>query len=123
MSATKEVPVVNTEAAHENWLAFQAAWDAGHQDYVTHADKCDNFYVGNQWDEATLAKLGGRPALTINLALRTINAIKGHYYTSRADMMFKPSRNASEEQAMALTRLVDQILESNMYSKYVEPML
>lgn len=113
----------NENVAMENWVAFDAAWAAGHSDYVKHADKCDNFYVGDQWDDATLAKLGGRPALTINLALRTINALKGTYSSTRADLMFKPSRNAVEDQAQVLTRLVDQVLESNMYSKYVEPML
>ncbi len=38
-----------------------------------------NYYVGNQWDVADLAKLQAkkRPALTINLILPTINLLAG----------------------------------------------
>jgi len=111
----------NSDGARENWDAFTAAYAAGHSEYVDEADKCDRFYVGEQWDKATLDKLGDRPALTINLALRTINAIKGQYSTNRADIVFKPRRAASEEQAKVVTQLIDQILESNMYTSYVEP--
>ena len=101
--------------AIDNWEAFQRYYDAGHEEYVEHADKCDNFYVGNQWDDEDIADLEaqGKPALTINIAMRSINAIKSAYSSQRADIIFKPRKDATEPQATIMTQLMDQILESN----------
>lgn len=102
--------------AKESFDAFQDAFDrTNHDKYIEHANRCDNFYVGEQWDEATLAALGDRPALTLNMALRAINAIKGQYSKSRADIIFKAKNDATKEQAQALTYLMDATLDNNKY--------
>jgi len=105
------------DVAAENWDAFTDAYDKRHEDFVKHANKCDEFYVGDQWDKDTLLALeaAGRPALTINLAQSTINAILGHYSTTRADILYKPKKQVTEEHARVFTKLGDQILESNSF--------
>ncbi|SVC08178.1 uncharacterized protein METZ01_LOCUS261032, partial [marine metagenome] len=79
------------------------------------AKKCDAFYRGDQWDEQDLAALEaeGRPALTINTILPTINTVLGEQATRRADIKFKPRRNADNEVATILNKLFMQISDNN----------
>ena len=41
---------VNTELANKIWLRYAYARDNGHTKFVEKADKCDRFFVGDQWD-------------------------------------------------------------------------
>jgi hypothetical protein len=103
--------------ATSNWQSFQECWDATEQDkYIELADRCDKYYTTEQWEEAEINELGDKPALTINLASKTINAILGHYAATRADIILKPRRDATEAQAQAFSRLIDHILDSTGYS-------
>ena len=63
------------QLALDQWNAYTRARDNGHQDYIAVAKRCDAFYRGEQWDAADLSTLDdqGRPALTINTILPTIN--------------------------------------------------
>ena len=65
--------------ARRNQEQFKSARDAGHDKYVELSMKCDDFYRGHQWDDADKARLDsqGRPALTLNMVLSTVNAILG----------------------------------------------
>jgi len=103
------------DAARENWSAFNDAYVNGHQQFTRDADKHDRYYVGDQWEDDTLAALGDRPALTINMALKTINAIKGHYGSTRADIMYKAGKDTTELQAQLMTQVSDSILHNNKY--------
>jgi hypothetical protein len=107
--------------AENNWVAYQRARDAGHDDWLETAKKCDNFYLGDQWDESDKAKLDaeGRPALTINEILKVVNAFLGKQSGQRVDLTFKPRRDATDETALALSKLVDQVLDHNSY-EFVE---
>lgn len=109
--------------AKDNWSAYQRAKQAGHDDYVELAKKCNRFYIGGgeQWDSEDRARLeaDGRPALEINMILSTVNTILGEQQTQRADIIFKPRKNANQETADALTALVMQIQDNNKY-EYVE---
>ena len=49
--------VSERKIAESNWNAYRRACDAGHDDYITHAIRCDKFYLGEQWDEKVLKKL------------------------------------------------------------------
>jgi len=101
-----------------NWSAFRFAYDqTGHSQYVTDANKFLRFYASEQWREEDLAALGDRPALTINIAKKVINAVMGRYLTTRADFQWKPAKNATRDQSIVLTQLFDQILEHNKYDR------
>lgn len=112
------------KAADRNWAAFQRADQAGHSEYVKFAERCNAYYLGDQWGEDEIQKLRdeGRPFLTLNQILQVINSIYGHYSQKRADFAFKPRKGAqSSEMANTLTRLVDCVLEKNDFHESVEP--
>jgi len=79
------------------------------------AKKCDAYYQGDQWDfqDAAILDAEGRPALTINTILPTINTVLGEQSTRRADIQFKPRRGGDEEVAHTLNKLYMQIADNN----------
>ena len=97
------------------WDRYTRARDNGHVDYVDLAKKCDAYYQGEQWDSSDIAALDaeGRPALTINTILPTINTVLGEQVNRRADIRFKPRRGAEQETADTLTKLFLQIADNN----------
>ena len=101
--------------AKRQWEAYSRARDHGHLDYVEMAQQCDAFYRGEQWDEADISALDdqGRPALTINTILPTVNTVLGEQSTRRADVQFKPRGNGNQETADVLSRLYMQIADNN----------
>lgn len=103
------------ELAKEQWNCYTRARDNGHDDYIDIAQQCDAFYRGHQWDEADMAALDdqGRPALTINTILPTINAVLGEQTTRRMDIAFKPRGRGQQEIADVLTKLFLQISDNN----------
>ncbi len=94
---------------------YERARDNGHLDYIETAKKCDAFYRGNQWDPSDVAVLDdeGRPALTINTILPTVNAVLGEQRTRRADINFKPKGGGTQEIADVLNKLYLQIADNN----------
>lgn len=101
--------------ASNQWDRYIRARDNGHLDYIEMAKKCDSYYRGEQWDEADIAALDaeGRPALTINTILPTINTVLGEQSTRRADIQFKPRRGGDAEVAHTLNKLYMQIADNN----------
>jgi hypothetical protein len=79
------------------------------------AKKCDDFYRGDQWDmeDQDALEAEGRPALTINTVLPTINTILGEQSSRRADIRFKPRRGADQALADTLTKVFMQIADNN----------
>ena len=116
MAKTKKIdPAKEEEITRTQWARYERARDNGHLEYVHMAQRCDEYYQGEQWDpddEAVLEQ-EGRPALTINTILPTINTILGEQSTRRADIQFKPRRGGSEEVAHTLTKLYMQISDNN----------
>ena len=101
--------------ADTQWDRYIRARDNGHLEYVEMAKKCDAYYRGDQWDAADIAALDaeGRPALTINTILPTVNTVLGEQSTRRADIQFKPRRGGDAEVAHTLNRLYLQIADNN----------
>lgn len=108
-------PGEEDKLAHDQWDRYVRARDHGHLDYVDLAKKCDAYYQGEQWDAEDVAMLDaeGRPALTINTILPTVNTVLGEQSSRRADIKFKPRRGGSEEVAHTLTKLYMQIADNN----------
>ena len=101
--------------ASSQWDRYERARDNGHLEYIEMAKKCDAYYQGDQWDfqDAAILDAEGRPALTINTILPTINTVLGEQSTRRADIQFKPRRGGDEEVAQTLNKLYMQIADNN----------
>lgn len=114
-NANRLTPAEQQEVASRQWDRYVRARDNGHLEYIELAKKCDAYYRGEQWDEADVAALEaeGRPALTINTILPTVNTVLGEQSTRRADVQFKPRRGGEAEVAQTLTKLYMQIADNN----------
>lgn len=106
---------INNALATEQWLRFQYCRDNGHLDFVAKAEKCDNFFIGNQWAQADTQALAeaGRPALTINKIISTIGTILGEQIYNRTEVLFRPSAGSPAEVAEALSKVWMQISQNN----------
>lgn len=115
MKEQKISPAKEEEITRSQWARYERARDNGHLDYVRMAQRCDSYYQGEQWDpeDESALEQEGRPALTVNTILPTINTILGEQSTRRADVQFKPRRGGSEEVAHTLTKLYMQIADNN----------
>ena len=114
-----------SDPAQENWAAFTRAWN-GHLTYVKQAEKYNEFYLGEQWEEDARRQLDeeGRPVLTLNEIMQVINAVRGHYSRTRVDPSFRPARGgATADVAKTLTRVMDAIFDSNDYVERIEPQM
>jgi len=103
--------------ARNQWNRYTRARDSGHLDYCDLAKQCDAYYRGEQWDAQDKAQLEaeGRPALTINSILATVNTVLGHQSAQRADIIFKPRRNADQGLADTMSKVFKQIMDNNDY--------
>lgn len=115
MAKIKTQSIEDQQLAQQQWNRYVRARDNGHLQYVEMAKKCDAFYRGDQWDQVDLAALEaeGRPALTINTILPTVNTVLGEQSTRRADVQFKPRRGGDQDVASVLTKLYMQIADNN----------
>lgn len=111
-----------TSIALESLERFQTAVRSGHSTWVRDAKKYNDFYIGNQWTASDQKKLdeSGRPALTINLILSTINTLIGEQLERRIDARFRPVSNGDEETAFRLNRLTHHILVQNHFDQLEE---
>jgi hypothetical protein len=101
--------------AKTQFNAYVRARDHGHEDYIHMAKKCDAYYRGEQWDEFDMQELDdqGRPALTINTILPTVNAVLAEQSTKKADIQYKPRGGGNQEIADVLTKVYAQISDNN----------
>jgi hypothetical protein len=108
-------PEEELEIAENQWNRYERARDNGHEDFIDRALKCEVYYRGDQWAEEDVAALAaeGRPALTINTILPTVNTVLGEQSSRRADVQFKPRKRGDEAVATTLTKLFMQIADNN----------
>lgn len=102
--------------AREQYVSFMRVYD-GHKTWVKQALRHDDMYVGDQWlqQDKDVLDAQGRPHLTVNLILSTINVMLGEQITSRLDLQYKPRNGEHEQNAFALTKLVNAIMDANNY--------
>lgn len=74
MSPEEEGRIASTQ-----WDRYERARDNGHLEYIEMAKKCDAYYQGDQWEieDVSILDAEGRPALTVNTILPTINTVLG----------------------------------------------
>jgi hypothetical protein len=108
-------PAEEQRLASIQWDRYVRARDHGHLEYIHMAKKCDEFYRGDQWDmeDQDALEAEGRPALTINTILPTVNTILGEQSSRRADIRFKPRRGGNQALADTLTKVFMQIADNN----------
>ena len=109
------MPIDNT-LSHELWTRYQWLRDNGHFKFVEKANKCEDFFEGQQWDKEDLALLKAyrRPALTINKIISTISNVLGEQIFNRTDIHFKPrNEGATQDVAEVLTKVFMQISDNN----------
>jgi len=106
---------VDTTATQHQWMRYQFVRDNGHADFVNKADKCNNYFIGQQWDPNDVALLNAqrRPALTINKIISTISNVLGEQIHNRSDISFQPRSGAPAELAETLTKVFRQISDAN----------
>ena len=101
--------------AEDNWQRYVRARDMKHRKYVARAKRNDQMYLGEQWLESDRKALEsqGRPALTMNLILGTVNAAMGEMAKSQADVQFKPARGTNEQAAKDLNYVYQYVAQQN----------
>jgi len=107
------------DVANENWEAFDRAYQSRHERFLKDAERFNKFYMGEQWDPEIRAKLEreGRPVLTINEILRTVNAVLGAHAENRVDIRYRPRQDGNSETAKALTHTSDFVYEQTKYQE------
>lgn len=107
---------VNNDLTTDVWLRYQYLRDNGHLEYVAKAERCEDFFVGLQWNKGDLAllKTQMRPALTINKIISTLSNVMGEQIFNRTEISYQPRNNgATNEVADALSKVYMQISDNN----------
>ena len=109
------------QIAERNYQRYKRARDSGHTEYLKKAEQCGKFYKGDQWNEDDLESLksAGRPALTINKVLSTVNTLLGEQSSRRASFQAKVRKDGSQELANIISKVMLQVSEANDL-EYVE---
>lgn len=87
--------------------------DAGLRDEAERMRKGFNFYVGNQWEPADIAKLDAekRPHLTINLVLPIINLLAGIQRQGKQDITVVARKGGIKKLAAVFTETMRDCLD------------
>lgn len=106
---------INTALAAKTWNRYCYARDHGHNDFILKAERCNKFFVGEQWDRRDLEALQAqlRPALTINKIISTIGNVMGEQIYNRSEIGFRPASGADPATADVLTKVFKQISNDN----------
>jgi hypothetical protein len=101
--------------ASANYNAYLRLRDNGHSDWVVNAQKQSDFYLGEQWSDADRKALEdeGRPALTMNAILSTVNTLQGELIQNQADIQFKPLKGGDENTAQFLNAIWREVHSRN----------
>lgn len=101
--------------ARENYTSYAYSRDNGHTDFVEKARLCERFYQGLQWEEKIRKRLErlGKPVVTINEILATMNVVQGEQINNRADITFRPFEDGDSQTAVALAKTYLQISNAN----------
>ena len=101
--------------AELNHQKYKRARDNGHTDFAKKFQKNSDYYAGDQWEKEVLKQLAaeGRPALTINKILSTVNVLLGEQLSRRASFQAKVRRDTNDELAQIVTKTLMQVCESN----------
>lgn len=103
-------------AASENWARYLYGKDRGHTDYLTHAARCEDMYLGGgrQLTPEQRAALiaARRPGYEFNQIMPSVNSAIGYQIHNRMDIAFKPRGGDSDLfKATILSKAVMQVAD------------
>lgn len=101
---------------------FDEAYSHGHRLYVEKEKRNSDFYRGEQWDPRDRKRLEneGRPCLTLNLVLSTVNAIIGEQLDRKVEAVFSADATGNVNTANALNKITRCILKSCNFDEVEE---
>ena len=104
--------------AREQYKRYEYARDLGHLRFLEKAQKCADYFDGQQWEENVRAQLKaqGKPILTINKIFATLITILGQQVEQNSDVSFEPTSGGSDAVAGALSQVWVQIAQNNKLS-------
>lgn len=107
---------IGDAAARENWARYQYGKDRGHLDYLPHAARCEDMYMGGgrQWTPEARAQLTQerRPCYEFNEIKPSVNATIGYQIHNRMDIAFKPrGGDADLNRATILSKVAMQVVD------------
>lgn len=107
-----------SEIVKNQWGRYVRARDSGHLEYLKKAKKCDSYYRGDQWEVSDKLALEseGRPALTINMVLSTVNAVIGEHAANTVEFHFVPKAEGTEHTPNVMSKLAKAICDANQYT-------
>lgn len=116
MNTTISINSIADEAARENWLRYQYGKDRGHIDYLPHAERCEDMYMGQgrQWTSGAKAQLASerRPFYEFNEIKPSVNSAIGYQINNRMDIAFKPrGGDADLDRATILSKVAMQVAD------------
>lgn len=114
----------NRDIARDVFWRFHEVYHRGHIDYMQHARRLEDFYLGGgrQWTHAARTQLEGegRPVREVNTILPTVNAAAGYQINNRVEISYLPKgRGADEETAKVTSKVIKHALDNTKY-RYVE---
>lgn len=110
------------------WERYEYARDRGHRQYVAQATLCENFYLGEQVDDATGLRYGGqwrdadrqhnysnrRPVHEFNVIWPAVNIAMGYQLNNRMEATFRPRGGlADQETADILSKVFRSVSDQN----------
>ena len=109
-------PVTADSAARDNWARYLYGKDRGHTDYLPHAARCEDMYLGGgrQLTPEQRAALiaARRPGYEFNQIMPSINSAIGYQIHNRMDIAFKPRGGDSDLfKATILSKAVMQVAD------------
>lgn len=107
--------VDKADLADKTWSRYMYCRDNGHVQWAEVANRCQNFYIGEQWSTADKARLNSerRPAITVNRVYSTMNTLLGELINNRSEALCRPKNGAPSEQADVMTKVLKQIADNN----------
>ena len=117
LNATTSSSTGDDQVVNNQWARYERARDNGHDKFIAEAKQCNAYYIGDQWSEADRSKIEseGRPCLTVNMILSTVNAILGQNAANSAEFRFVPQAEGEEHTSGVMTKLCEAIKDANRY--------
>jgi hypothetical protein len=114
---SKKKKVDSRMVARDNQTRFEEANNTKHKEFIARAVRNNQFYAGEQWNKEDKARLDaeGRPALTLNMILSTVNAIIGEQLERKLEVVYRPNDYGDEDTAFALNAITRNILATNNF--------
>ncbi|MFT3815255.1 MAG: genomic island protein [Acidovorax sp.] len=118
---TSPIVTPGDDAARENWNRYEYGKVRGHLDYMPHAARCEDMYLGGgrQWTPEARAQLAQerRPAYEFNQIKPSVNSAIGYQIHNRVDIAFKPrGGDADLATATILSKVAMQVADlSNLH--------